>query len=241
MNPYRPLQQLISEILDQSGFRQNPYFVSLLDGSFQKEDFVETQIQFYFAVAFFNRPMAALAAKIPTPELRLEVLRNVWEEHGDGDIDRIHGNTFTELLRRIAEVSTDDIESRALWPEVKAFNTVLTGACVLDDYLAGVGIMGMIERMFAEISAMIGQGIVQRNWLPEEKLIHYTLHKELDMKHSQDFFEILEKAWGKSPENRYNIEQGLRLGEYIFNRLYEDLFRSRERRKANGAGSNNER
>ena len=31
-------------------------------------------------------------------------------------------------------------------------------------------------------------------------------------------------------ENRYYIEQGLRLGVFIFNRLYEDLYNARERR-----------
>ena len=30
----------------------NPYFASLADGSFSREDFIETQIQFLFAVVF---------------------------------------------------------------------------------------------------------------------------------------------------------------------------------------------
>lgn len=224
------LNDVIASILETSGFRTNPYFVALRDGSFAKEDFIETQIQFFFAVIFFSRPMAALAAKIPTPELRVEVLRNVWEEHGEGDARRVHGTTFVELLKRIDNISPEQIEKRALWPEVRAFNTVITGACVLDDYLTGVGMMGMVERMFAEISSWIGQGIVARKWLAEDKLIHYTLHRDLDMKHSQDFFNILDQAWEKSPENRYAIEQGLLLGAYIFNRLYEDLYRGRSRR-----------
>lgn len=224
------LNDVISSVLENSGFRGNPYFKALKDGSFEKDDFVETQIQFYCAVIFFSRPMAALAAKIPTPALRLEVLRNVWEEHGDGDATRVHGTTFIELLKRLGNVTPEQIEQRALWPEVRAFNTVLTGTCVLDEYLTGVGLMGMVERMFAEISAWIGQGIVARKWISEAQLIHYTLHQELDMKHSQDFFDILEQAWGKSAENRYAIEQGLGLGAYVFNKLYEDLYRARTQR-----------
>lgn len=226
----RVLAQLIDTILEESNFRANPFFIALRDGTFSKSDFIETQIQFLFAVIFFNRPMAALAAKIPTAQLRLEVLRNVWEEHGEGDSQRIHSETFIEFLKRLGNILPADIECRALWPEIRAFNTTLTGCCVLDEYLTGVGVMGIIERMFAEISAWIGNEIVNRGWIVQSSLIHYTLHEALDIKHSQDFFDVLEYSWEKSPEDQYAIEQGLRLGAYIFARLYADLYHARARR-----------
>jgi pyrroloquinoline-quinone synthase len=224
------LYPLVESILSESSYSRNPFFRALEDGNFSKEDFIETQIQFFWAVVFFSRPMAALAAKIPTPELRLEIVRNVWEEHGEGDLRRIHGGTFLEFLNRLGEIQFDDIDRRALWPEVRTFNTLLSGVCVLDEYLVGVGLMGMIERMFSEISSWIGRGVVQRGWLTSDRMIHYSLHEKLDIKHSQDFFDILERAWSISPENRYSVEQGLRLGEFVFNRLYEDLYRARSRR-----------
>ena len=96
--------------------------------------------------------------------------------------------------------------------------------------MTGVGVMGIIERMFAEISAWIGNEIVNRGWMTRSSLIHYTLDEELDIKHSQDFFDVLEYSWEESLEDQYAIEQGLRLGAYIFNRLYEDLYHARTRR-----------
>jgi pyrroloquinoline-quinone synthase len=224
------LSCLVDSILEETRASSNPFFLALRDGTFAKDDFIETQVQFFWAVVFFSRPMAALAAKIPTPELRLEIVRNVWEEHGEGDFKRIHGGTFLELMSRLGGLSLEDINSRALWPELRTFNTMLSGVCVLDEYLVGVGLMGMIERMFSEISAWIGQSIVDRGWLSRDQMIHYCLHEKLDIKHSQDFFDVLENAWDRSPENRYAIEQGLRLGTFIFNRLYEDLYRARKRR-----------
>lgn len=224
------LQNLIHQILEETRYGQNPYFVHLKDGAFSRDDFLETQIQFYWAVVFFNRPMAMLAAKIPTAELRKEVLRNVWEEHGEGDLSSTHGMTFLELLSRLGGVTPKDVERRALWPEVRIFNTTLTGACTFDEYLTGVGMMGIIERMFCDISCWIGRGIVERGWLTRDRMIHYNLHEELDVRHSQDFFDILEPSWKKSAEDRYYIEQGLRLGATLFNDLYEGLYRSRQRR-----------
>ena len=224
------LRDAIKQVLDQTSYRANPYFVNLNRKSFAKEDFVETQIQFYFAVVFFSRPMAALAAKIPEARLRVEVVRNVWEEHGEGDAERVHGHTFLALLELLGHISEQDVAKRALWPEVRIFNTTLVGACVLDEYLIGVAMMGIIERMFCDISTWIGHGIVDNNWISQERMIHYNLHEDLDIKHSQDFFDILEPAWSRSEEDRYAIAQGLHTGAVLFNGLYEGLWAGRSRR-----------
>lgn len=224
------MYQLIDQIMEETDYKNNIYFHSLYNGDFEKDDFIETQTQFFFAVDFFNRPMAALAAKIPTAELRQEILRNVWEEHGEGDISKAHGKTFIIFLERLGNVTLKDIMGKTLWPEVRLFNTCLTGACVLDDYMVGTAMMGMIERMFCDISAILAKGIIQRGWLTSENMIHYNLHELLDIKHSQDFFDVLSAAWEKNEENKYHIEQGLRLGSTVFNNLYTGLYQHRKRR-----------
>jgi pyrroloquinoline-quinone synthase len=210
------MDNLIQSVLDDTNYAANPYFVSLKNGSLSKEDFIETQAQFYWAVAFFNRPMAALAAKIPSAELRLEILRNVWEEHGEGDPSQVHGKTFIEFLKRIGGPSLAELNQRALWPEIRAFNSILIGACVLDEYLIGAGALGMIERMFCDISSWIGRAVVARGWIAAD--------------HSQDFFNVLRPSWENERENRYYIEQGMRLGAEAFNNLYERLFAHRSQR-----------
>jgi pyrroloquinoline-quinone synthase len=228
------MNELIQNILDETPYKTNPYFSALADGSFDKEDFVETQVQFYNAVVFFSRPMAALAAKIPTPELRMEVLRNVWEEHGEGNMSFLHGETFKLFLARLAGISEKDIESRKLWPELRIFNTALVGACVLDEYLIGAATLGIIERMFCDISFMLANGVIKRGWLKKEEIVHYNIHKDLDLKHAQDFFDVLEPSWKKGDFNRYLIEQGLRMGAVLFNGLYLGLYENRKRRLLNG-------
>jgi pyrroloquinoline-quinone synthase len=227
---HQTLQDAVAAILDDVEPNENPYFVALRERAFDKDDFVETQIQFYYAVTFFSRPMAAVAAKIPSARMRVEVLRNVWEEHGEGDARAMHGETFKLLLERLAECGIDEIESRALWPELRAFNTALIGCCVLDDWEIGTSCLGMIERMFAEISAWIGNGIVANGWLSRDRLVHYALHEELDVRHSDDFFAVLTPVWDRGERERYLIRQGLQLGAYVFDELYRGLHRARQRR-----------
>ncbi|MEM9380106.1 MAG: iron-containing redox enzyme family protein [Planctomycetota bacterium] len=224
------LDAAVERVLAEADHARNPYFVALRDGSFTFDDFVETQIQFYFVVQFFSRPMATVAAKIPSAELRLEVLRNVWEEHGEGDLSRAHGATFREFLRRLAGLRSEELEARALWPEARLFDTALAGASALDEWIVGVAMLGMIERMFVDISGRIGRGVVERGWLAEDRMIHYDLHEALDVKHSQDFFDVLRGTWDEDPAARYYVEQGLRLGATAFDTLYRGLYRARGRR-----------
>lgn len=226
----KALNSVIENILKDSEFSENPYFLRLNEKSFAKDDFVETQIQFYFAVIFFNRPMSALAAKIPSAKQRIEIVRNVWEEHGEGTLSNGHGSTFLYFLEKLDELSLDEVEARIQWPELQIFNTTLAGATTLDNYLVGVAMFGIIERMFAEISAWIGIAIVHNSWIQKEELVHYKLHTELDIRHSQDFFDILIEPYSKNDENRYQIEQGLRLGATLFNNLYLGLWKFRKRR-----------
>ncbi|MBI3723838.1 iron-containing redox enzyme family protein [bacterium] len=214
---------------------ENPYLRSLVDGSLSREDFAETQVQFYFAVTFFSRPMAVLAGRLPRADLRLVLLENVGDEHGHGNLSLSHEQTFLAFLERLG-VSTEYVESRAMWPEVRAFNTLLAGLCMLDDTETGLAALGVIEDLFSEISSVIGRALVARGWFTKDKVVHYATHEQLDVEHAEGFYRPLLAAYEKDPRSAYQIQQGLELGSYIFLRMYEDLHRARERRWTRGVG-----
>ncbi|MCI0704207.1 MAG: iron-containing redox enzyme family protein [Planctomycetia bacterium] len=208
-------------ILEQSGIMVNPYFRDLQNGTMPLDAFRRTQEQFFFAVTFFPRPMAALVGRIPDPKQRLDVLHNLVEEHGEFQEQCFHHNTFQQFLCTI-DGKPDRLDDLIIWPEVRAFNSVLTTACVLDDLEVGVACMGVIEQAFASISALIGKAVVDRGWVSSEKLVHYKLHAEIDERHAEEFFAVVETGW-QNGTRRYFVEQGLELGTYIFDRLYRDL------------------
>src|SRR5258706_7722001 len=207
--------------LQKSGIFRNPYLQTLQDGSMSLESFRRSQEQFFFAVSFFPRPMAALVGRIPNPKARLDILHNLVEEHGEFNEDSFHHTTFQRFLRSIGS-EPEKIETAALSPSLRAFNSVLTCACVLDELEVGVACMGIIEYAFAGISAIIGQAVVQRGWIRKEDLVHYALHAQIDERHAEEFFAVIEPSWD-DPARRYFIEQGLELGAYVFDRLYRDL------------------
>ena len=208
-------------VLEESGMWRNPYLLTLQDGSMSLECFRRSQEQFFFAVSFFPRPMAALVGRIPNPKARLDILHNLVEEHGEFNEEFFHHTTFQQFLRSIGS-EPEKVEGAALSPGLRAFNSVLTCACVLDELEVGVACMGIIEYAFADISAIIGKAVVQRGWIRQEDLVHYALHAQIDERHAEEFFAIIEPLWD-DPARRYFIEQGLELGAYVFDRLYGDL------------------
>src|SRR5262249_635739 len=124
-------------ILARVGILENPYLTALTDGSMSRAAFQTSQEQFFFAVTFFPRPMAALVGRIPDPHHRLDILHNLVEEHGEFDASSFHHNTFRRFLSSLGS-DVNGLDTAALWPEVRAFNSVLTSACVLDELEVGI-------------------------------------------------------------------------------------------------------
>src|SRR5437764_9041835 len=118
--------------LEKSGLGRNPYLQALKDGSMNLDGFRRSQEQFFYAVSFFPRPMAALVGRIPNPKARLDILHNLVEEHGEFQEKQFHHNTFQQFLRSIGS-EPKKLENGAPSPALRAFNSVLTCACVLDE------------------------------------------------------------------------------------------------------------
>jgi pyrroloquinoline-quinone synthase len=208
-------------VLRRFDFPNNPYLRALADGSLSLDGFRRSQEQFYFAVAYFPRPMAVLLSRLPEPENRVDILHNLVEEHGDFQLERAHPNTFRAFLRSIG-ASADELSSLPVWPAVQAFNAALHGACAFAEPETGVCCMGIIELAFAGISAAIGRAVTERGWVPRGELVHYKLHAEIDCRHAEEFFAVAEPACDHA-RGRRSVEQGLELGAYIFDRLYREM------------------
>jgi pyrroloquinoline-quinone synthase len=209
----------VKSVLDTNDFVENEFFKNLRK-DMRKEDFIKTQRQFYYAVIHFVSPLAFVAAAIPSYEERVNIIKNLWEEHGEGDMNQTHGQTFKELLRRLTG-ETDPVIPAAGEGVIK-FNSTLDTVSKNASFLVSVAMVGMIERMFADISSYIGAAITERGWLEWERIIHYSVHQELDCIHAEDFFSIV-RPYYNDEEKRKLIDEGLELGVRTFLDLYSDL------------------
>ena len=239
---HHKLMQVVEHRKLSSGILCSPYFATLRNSEMSRSTFESTQQQFFYAVRFFSRAMAALAARIPDSTMRLPLIHNLAEEHGladeedgDGDVGGqgseghhffhpalAHDRTFLAFLVRLRAASPSEQEHIER-PAVRAFNLALWAACAIEHPSTAFACLGAIEYAFADISALIGNCIVDRGWMSRDKLVHYKLHAEIDKRHAGDFFGVVVNDWTDNAAGRHHVESGLSLGLYLFKRLYDDL------------------
>lgn len=196
-----------------------------------REDFVRSQVQFFYAVGFFSRNLATLIARLPTSAGRAVLVHNLSEEHGldeehpaEGFRPQLaHDRTFARFLSTLGIGEEELAESPPEAP-VQAFNLALLGACGSESPSFALAALGIIEYAFADISALIGSRVVELGWVKADELVHYSLHAEIDKRHAAELFEAAESAV-KAGGSGTSILGGLEFGRYIFDRLYNDFCR----------------
>lgn len=228
-----PVQSALMKAVDFQAARrpilENRYFTALRDDTMSREDFERSQRQFFFAVRYFSRPMAALMARMPDSASRQGLIHNLSEEHGFEDEEPTaagfdptvaHDLTFLAFLKTLG-ISGPEMAVEREGPGVRAFNTGLMGCSLMEPVEIAFATLGVIEYAFADICELIGRKVVDRGWIAREDLVHYKLHAQIDKRHAADFFTVVEGAWNGAGKTK--VEDGIILGLHLFNRLYEDL------------------
>ena len=198
------------EILHKSNILHNPYLEACATARWHWIAFGERRSSFSSPSPFSRDRWRRWWDASPIRALRLDILHNLVEEHGEFQEQLFHHTTFQQFLRSIGG-NPEQLQSTPLWPAVRAFNSVLTASCVLDELEVGVACMGIIEYAFAGISAAIGSAVVRNGWVTSENLVHYKLHAEIDERHAEEFFAVIEPH-EDDPHRRHFIDQGLKLG-----------------------------
>lgn len=214
------VQAMADKILQETPIIKGSFFKDL--STMDKSLFKSVQSQFYFAVNYFSRPMAALVARLPLHKDRIDIIHNIVEEHGDFCISKYHANTFKKFLSTI-DVQEKYIDSLQPSPVTNMFNFTLMGVCANQDPITAIACDGIIEYAFADISALIAEKVVERDWVKKEDLVHYNLHADIDKQHAEEFFKIIE-PYMQDEQLKEKIISGLKLGAYIFDQLYEGLY-----------------
>ena len=79
------VQAAADSLLTRHPLLSQGYFAHLQAGKMERASFVNSQRQFYHAVTFFSRAMAALMARLPDSASRQVLMHNLAEEHGWDD------------------------------------------------------------------------------------------------------------------------------------------------------------
>lgn len=158
-----------------------------------RQEFLDSQIPFYYAVNAFPSMLLKLASMIYDNEKRLTLIENIWEEHGCGDFKNFHMNTFKNHLKAL----NDNIE-----PELyeNPFVTIWIDNILEEKYSAeNLGtILFAIEYIYAFISTDIADFTLSVDVVSP----HYQTHSILDLSHGEELFHLVKNLG-------YDINQDL--------------------------------
>ena len=223
MSLHPELKNCLESVVHDLNVKGHPYFKMLASGEMSKIQFLETQIEFAPLVQFFNRPMAQVIANIPHALLRMALVDNLWEEHGKGIPEKVHGKTILTLIDRLGGdaslIQQDDFTAN-----VQIFNEALRGAAAFENYRFAAAMFSGIERTFVDVSTQICLGIIDQGWLPADRITHYALHKEIDIQHAEDFLHVVNDDW-TNREHQQIIKKGIQFGASLFLNVYTGFHR----------------
>ncbi|WDR97984.1 TenA family transcriptional regulator [Burkholderia ambifaria] len=218
MSIHSDLKDYLEACIADLDLSMNPYFKALRSGEMSKQQFLRSQIEFAPMVHFFSRPMAQVIANVPNPMPRVALVGNLWEEHGKGVKENVHGKTILTLIDRLGGDSTQ-IDLSQPTPYARIFNETLRSVSSFEDYRFSTATFAGIERAFVDISTMIFQSIVDHGWLPAERITHYGLHRTLDIEHAEDFLKVVDQDW-RNGQSKDLIKSGIRFGSRLFSNTY---------------------
>ena len=222
MSLHRELKECLELSVSQLRLTEIPYFNKLCSGEMSKGEFLNSQIEFAPLVHAFSRSLALVIANIPDALNRISLVENLWEEHGRGIKANVHGQTMLALIDRLGGMSSEiDINKPSI--NARIFNEALRSVSSFEDYRFSASVFASIERTFVDVSTMTYKSIVDCGWLEKSRIIHYELHRELDVQHSEEFLLVVNKDWEDSEASRALIEGGIRFGSRLFANFYVGL------------------
>ena len=196
----------------------NPYFKKL--NTIKIENFLKSQECFISAVDNWSKVLGILLSKVPTFKERAIIIDNLYDEHGEGNIENSHVNTFIKFMKSLGYekellINNDSLSS---YEYVKLFNDKLLYKVNNKSWLFSVAMLGMIEYTYITISKYIHEYVSQ--FIISEDIHHYSLHEIVDVKHATELFELLNPYLDCNSEI---IISGLLTGYELMDQLYKDL------------------
>jgi hypothetical protein len=154
---------------------QNSKYLGFLANA-SRDELLRSQIPFYYAVEAFPLLLLKLASQITHSDARCLIVENIWEEHGQGDHNKFHTNTFNTHLRALG-FDGKHVKN----PFISRWIDDLYSVDSLADLYHQ---LAAIEYMYAVISASISSSLHNIDLLCEQ--VHYLNHSELDWSHGED-------------------------------------------------------
>lgn len=205
-------------LFERDPIEAHPLFRHMENGSLSDRAVRAIALDVFHVVDAFPRFLAALIAQIPDYRLRMELVENLYCEHGSMDPAEIHVVTYRSFLHALG---IDDAAIDASEPGLPAtvYVRAVFDLCARAPVAEALAAMGVIEEVVARVSPIVGR--FGARYASGGTGSHFSVHETLDFSHADELYGLAERA--ASPQRPNETARGLELGRYYQRRLYDDL------------------
>ena len=197
----RELREGIDKIL------HHPFLKRIDDAWLNKEQLKYFVEQYSVYCRYFPRFLSAAAANIPDDKTRMPIVENLWEEHGEGRIEKSHRILYNNFAASLG-LSVEDLNKVEPLATTQICCENLINLCHDGHFLESLGALGPGTEFFTnEEYSIIERGLKKYDFLTDEDVYFWTVHISLDEDHYSEMIDAI-VPWANRLENKYLIKSG---------------------------------
>lgn len=185
----------------------HPYLNKLVAKELTTEQLKQFCIQYSWFCGYFPRSLSALASQVTTDETRLPLIKNLWEEHGEGSVSKCHRVLFEKFMNVLNFSEDNSVNNQPLKSTIFCVEELFK-YCSNSNFVRSLGAMGPGTEFFtSEEYIIIVEGLKKYNLFTQEDLEFWTVHIDGDDDHYSDIVMSL-VPYLNTEENRNFVREG---------------------------------
>ena len=186
---------------------RHPFIERIATASLNLEQLQVFAEQYAIYCYHFPRFLAATAANIPDDTARFPIIKNLWEEHGEGDIAKSHRTLYQKFATAL-QLNIGNLNTIKALDSTKYCVESLLKICQQTHFLESLGALGPGTEFFtSDEYQKIAKGLLKCDFLNKTDILFWTVHITLDETHYSDMMNVL-VPYIEKLENQQLIERG---------------------------------
>lgn len=201
----------------------HPFIVNLSDAKYKKYDLKLFAEQYYLLSTSFINLLLYGSINIKSDKIRLSLISNLWDEHGNGNIELSHRELLKKFLLAIdTSINIDKIKPLK---ETKEYIYKMENLCKNASEVEILSILGPACEFFtAKQYILIYEALKYKYSFTDEELVFFTKHIKHDDKHSSDIANSLKTILINSSQLKKSIiasKTAIKLENMFWDGLYK--------------------
>jgi pyrroloquinoline quinone (PQQ) biosynthesis protein C len=221
---YGALKDLTVELFASQRVEQHALFLLLEGDRLTVDEARAIGLDIFHVVDAFPRFLAAVLTHIGDYRERMNLVENLYAEHGRMREEQVHVVTYRSFLHALG-LSDAQIDASEPGLAAQAYVRALLALCGREEPAEALGALGVIEEVVARVSPIVGRYGSRGLRAGASMGSHFSVHEALDLSHADEIYRLAAHTCARGLEN--DVRRGIALGFYYQTRLYTDLVSSR--------------